>query len=39
MNELGITVLRFEDHEIYFEIDNVLRGIENFILYFKQTHP
>ena len=31
MNDLGITVLRFRDEEIYYHIDSVLRDIEKFI--------
>ena len=39
MNELGIKILRFQDDEVYFDIDNVLRSIENYIRDFEKTHP
>jgi very-short-patch-repair endonuclease len=39
MKELGISILRFQDDEVYFTIDNVLRSIEGFIDDFKETHP
>ena len=47
MNELGITILRFNDYEVYNDIANVVRGIEGFILDWRanegndavQTHP
>ena len=39
MNELGIKVLRFQNDEVYFDIENVLRSIENYILDFEKTHP
>lgn len=31
LNELGISVLRFDDEVVLNDIDNVLRSIENFI--------
>jgi len=37
MNELGISVLRFNDEEVYDEIDNVLRSIEHFIERFEEN--
>jgi len=39
MNELGISILRFFDDEVYSDIENVLRSIENFIDEFESTHP
>jgi very-short-patch-repair endonuclease len=40
---LGITVLRFTDDDVMDNIDNVLRSIQEFILYFEEkaeiTHP
>ena len=39
MFELGISVLRFDDEEVYYDIDNVLRSIEGFIEEFEETHP
>lgn len=39
LNELGIHVLRFQDEEVYNDVENVLRVIEAFIMEFKKTHP
>jgi very-short-patch-repair endonuclease len=39
INELGIKILRFQDDEVYFDIENVLRSIENYIRDFEKTHP
>lgn len=43
LKELGITVLRFTDDDVMDNIDNVLRSIQEFILYFEEkaeiTHP
>jgi very-short-patch-repair endonuclease len=39
LKKLGLTVLRFEDKEVYHEINNVLRRIELFIEEFERTHP
>jgi very-short-patch-repair endonuclease len=39
MNELGINNLRFQDDEVYFVIENVLRSIKNYIRDFEKTHP
>ena len=39
MNELGIKILRFQDDEVYFDIENVLRSIEKYIQDFEKTHP
>jgi len=36
MNELGITVLRYSDHQVLKEMENVLRAIEQFIIDFKR---
>ena len=38
LNELGITVLRFEDNEVMKEIENVLRTIEYYIDVFEERH-
>jgi very-short-patch-repair endonuclease len=35
LNELGIHVLRFSDHQILNDMENVLRAIENYILRFE----
>ena len=32
LNELGITILRFNDYEVYNDIANVVRGIEGYII-------
>ena len=39
MNELGITILRFKDIEVYDDMDNVLISIENYIFEYEKTHP
>lgn len=43
LKELGVTVLRFTDDDVMDNIDNVLRSIQEFILYFEEkaeiTHP
>ncbi|MEN8187499.1 MAG: endonuclease domain-containing protein [Bacteroidota bacterium] len=39
MNELGITVLRFSDFQVKNDIENVVRGIEQYIIEFEKTHP
>ena len=36
LQQLGIRILRFEDEEIYHDIDNVLRAIETIILEQKE---
>ena len=35
MNKLGITVLRFSDHQVMKEMENVLRAIEQYIADFE----
>ncbi len=37
LSELGYTVLRFSDEEVYFDMDNVLREIEGFIDEFESN--
>lgn len=43
LNELGVYVLRFEDKEIYHDMQNVLRAVEIYIDDYesenKTTHP
>ena len=39
MNQFGITVLRFSDHEVKKDMDNVLRAIEFFIQEFEKHTP
>ena len=36
--EFGIHVLRFQDSEVFKDIDNVLRGIELYIVEYERTH-
>lgn len=38
LNSIGITVLRFNDNEIMNDMNNVLRGIESFILDFEKIN-
>jgi very-short-patch-repair endonuclease len=37
LNELGVQVLRFSDHQVMNDIENVLRAIEDYILRFEQS--
>jgi very-short-patch-repair endonuclease len=39
LNELGIHVLRFPDSDVFNDIDNVLREIENYVVEYEKTHP
>ena len=39
LSELGVTVLRFTDDEVFNDTDNVFRVIENYISTFESTHP
>ena len=39
MCELGIHLLRFDDMEVYKDINNVLRSIEIYIEGYEKTHP
>jgi len=42
MNELGIAILRFSDHQVLKEMENVLRAIEQYIIDHEKnskTHP
>jgi len=38
LNELGIMVLRFSDHQIMNDIDNVISAIEDFIFRFETNN-
>lgn len=38
LNELGVHVLRFSDHQIMNDIDNVLRAIEDYIFKFEENN-
>lgn len=38
LNELGIHVLRFSDHQIMNDIDHVLRAIEDYIFKFEENN-
>ena len=37
LNQLGVRVLRFSDHQIMNDIENVLRHIEDYILTFEEN--
>jgi len=39
LNELGVRVLRFQDEEVYTDVENVLRVIEAYIKEYEKTHP
>ncbi len=39
MCELGITIIRFSDKEIFKDMENVLRALEFYVLEFERTHP
>ena len=39
MNELGISVLRFSDHEVLKDIENVLRAIEFYVVDYEKHTP
>ncbi|MFT0716676.1 endonuclease domain-containing protein [Flagellimonas lutimaris] len=39
LNELGIQVFRFTDHQVLNDMDNVLRVIEEYIFQFEANRP
>lgn len=39
LNDLGVKVLRFQDEEVYNDVENVLRVIEAYIMEFEKTRP
>jgi len=39
LNEVGVKVLRFQDKEVYYSINNVISAIEAYVLEFEGTHP
>lgn len=39
LKELGIHVLRFQDDEVYNDIENVMREIEAYVVEYEKTHP
>lgn len=39
LNELGITVLHFTDDEVFNDLNEVFRVIENYISKWERTHP
>ena len=39
MRELGITIIRFSDKEVFIDMENVLRALEFYIVEFEKTHP
>ena len=36
LNELGIRVMRFSDHQVFYDMHNVLLAIEDYILRFEE---
>ncbi len=38
LNDLGITVLRFKDEDVYYRIEDVLETIEWYVTEFEKTH-
>ena len=38
LTELGITVIRFPDSDVLWDINNVLRAITNYILDYEEIH-
>ncbi|NKI31005.1 endonuclease domain-containing protein [Croceivirga thetidis] len=36
-NELGVSVLRFSDHQVFKDMDNVLLTIEDYIIQFEEN--
>lgn len=38
LNELGVSVLRFQDDEVYNDVENVIREIEAYIVGYEKTH-
>ncbi|HRN43009.1 MAG TPA: endonuclease domain-containing protein [Vicingus sp.] len=38
LNSIGITVLRFNDNDVINDMNNVLRGIESYILVFEKIN-
>jgi len=38
LNRLGINILRFDDEEVYYQMDNVLSTIEYYIEEYEETH-
>ena len=39
LKSLEVSVLRFDDSEVFYDINNVLRTIELYIENFEKTHP
>lgn len=39
LEKLGLTVMRFQDNEIFKDMNNVLRVIEKYIIYFEENTP
>jgi len=39
MNALGISILRFTDHNVLKDTDNVLRALEDYIINFEEHTP
>lgn len=38
LENLGLTVLRFDDNEVMKDMNNVLRELEGYVLEFEKTH-
>lgn len=38
LERIGIKVIRFQDHEVFSEIDNVLAELEGYIRWYEQTY-
>ena len=39
LNDLGITVLRFKDEDVYYRIEDVLEAIERYVTEFEKHTP
>ena len=39
LSGLGFTVIRFSEHEIKYDLDNVVRSIENYVKEFEKINP
>ncbi len=38
MNQLGITILRFSDEQVLYDMENVLRAVEHYIIEFEESN-
>lgn len=39
LNDLGVNILRFQDVNVYNDVENVIREIAAYIVEFNRTHP